>query len=64
MLYSGDVIYDGYLVDDLPESDVNAYRRSMAVLAALAVSVVHPGHGRSFDQVRLRQLAARYLNTR
>ena len=63
VLYSGDVIYDGYLVDDLPESDVEAYRRSMAVLAGLAVSVVHPGHGRSFDQARLRELAMRYLDT-
>jgi len=62
VLYSGDVIYDGYLVDDLPESDIPAYLRSMAVLAGLEVCVVHPGHGRSFDQVRLRELAARYLD--
>lgn len=61
-LYSGDVIYDGYLVDDLPESDVPAYRRSMAVLSELEVSVVHPGHGRSFDQARLGELATRYLD--
>jgi len=62
VLYSGDVIYDGYLVDDLPESDMFAYRRSMKVLSDLEVSVVHPGHGRSFNQVRLRELAARYLD--
>jgi len=62
VLFSGDVIYDGYLVDDLPESDVAAYRRSMAILADLEVSVVHPGHGRSFDPVRLRELAVRYLD--
>jgi glyoxylase-like metal-dependent hydrolase (beta-lactamase superfamily II) len=62
VLYAGDVIYDGYLIDDLPESDVATYRRSMAVLADLEVSVVHPGHGRSFDQARLHELAAKYLN--
>jgi len=62
VLYSGDVVYDGHLVDDLPESDVPAYRRSMEVLAALEVSIVNPGHGRSFDQFRLHQLTARYLN--
>lgn len=62
VLYTGDVIYDGYLIDDLPESDVATYRRSMAVLADLDVSVVHPGHGRSFDQVRLRELTAKYLD--
>jgi len=60
-LYSGDVIYDGALIDDLPNSDVAAYRRSMEVLADLDVSVVHPGHGHSFDRTRLRQLAGAYL---
>ena len=62
VLYSGDVIYDGYLVDDLPESAVARYRRSMAVLADIEVSVVHPGHCRSFNQARLRELTARYLD--
>ncbi|MCO1597060.1 MBL fold metallo-hydrolase [Micromonospora sp. RHAY321] len=60
-LYSGDVIYDGALIDNLPNSDVAAYRRSMEFLADLDVSVVHPGHGHSFDRTRLRQLAETYL---
>jgi glyoxylase-like metal-dependent hydrolase (beta-lactamase superfamily II) len=62
VLYSGDVVYDGYLVDDLPESDPAAYRHSMRLLAGLDVSVVHPGHGRSFDRARLHHLATRYLD--
>jgi glyoxylase-like metal-dependent hydrolase (beta-lactamase superfamily II) len=61
VLYSGDIVYDGHLVDDLPESDVAAYRRTMEFLAGLDVSVVHPGHGRSFGRERLREVAARYL---
>jgi glyoxylase-like metal-dependent hydrolase (beta-lactamase superfamily II) len=60
-LYPGDIIYDGALIDDLPNSDVAAYRRSMEVLAGLDVSVVHPGHGHSFDRTRLRRLAGNYL---
>jgi glyoxylase-like metal-dependent hydrolase (beta-lactamase superfamily II) len=60
-LFSGDVVYDGTLIDDLPNSDVHAYRRSMILLAGLEISVVHPGHGRSFDHRRLRALAADYL---
>ncbi|MEU8154179.1 MBL fold metallo-hydrolase [Micromonospora sp. NPDC048986] len=60
-LYSGDVIYEGALIDDLPNSDVAAYRRSMEFLVDLDVSVVHPGHGDSFDRTRLRQLAEAYL---
>ncbi|MCX5116839.1 MBL fold metallo-hydrolase [Micromonospora sp. NBC_00362] len=60
-LYSGDIIYEGALIDDLPNSDVAAYRRSMQVLVDLDVSLVHPGHGGSFDRTRLRQLAETYL---
>ncbi|WP_433220422.1 MBL fold metallo-hydrolase [Dactylosporangium sp. CS-047395] len=60
-LYSGDVVYEGGLVDNLPDSDVPAYRRSLTFLADLDVSVVHPGHGDSFDRKRLRQLARAYL---
>ncbi|GAA2234505.1 MULTISPECIES: MBL fold metallo-hydrolase [Kitasatospora] len=61
VLYSGDVVYSGHLIDDLPESDVPSYRRTMEFLAQLDVSVVHPGHGRSFDRARLRELAGGYL---
>lgn len=61
VLFSGDAVYDGHLVDDLPESDVPAYRRTAEFLAELDVSVVHPGHGRSFGRDRLREVAARYL---
>ncbi|MBQ0902414.1 MBL fold metallo-hydrolase [Micromonospora sp. U21] len=60
-LYSGDIVYEGALIDNLPNSDVAAYRRSMEFLTDLDVSVVHPGHGHSFDRTRLRQLADAYL---
>ncbi|MGC4748108.1 hypothetical protein ACLQ28_20980 [Micromonospora sp. DT201] len=49
------------MIDNLPNSDVAAYRRSMEFLAGLDVSVVHPGHGQSFDRTRLRELAETYL---
>ncbi|MEV0565955.1 hypothetical protein [Dactylosporangium sp. NPDC050588] len=52
------------MLDDLPNSDVAAYRRSMQFLADLDVSVVHPGHGHSFDRTRLHQLAQAYLASR
>ncbi|MET8955892.1 hypothetical protein ACWEQN_27405 [Streptomyces sp. NPDC004129] len=51
------MIYNGDLIDDLPESDPSDYRRSMALLADLEVSVANQGHGRSFDGSRLRELA-------
>ncbi|MET7287174.1 MBL fold metallo-hydrolase [Streptomyces sp. NPDC005573] len=60
-LYTGDVIYNGDLVDDLPESDPAAYRRSLTRLSTLDVSVVHPGHGRPFGRERLDGLLDRHL---
>jgi len=63
-LYSGDIVYDGGLIDNLPNSDVTAYRQSMQFLADLDVSVVHPGHGHSFGRTGLRQLAEAYLARR
>jgi len=60
-LYSGDTVYDGYLIDGLPESDRPSYRQSMEFLAQVNVSAVHPGHGRSFGQTRLRELAQAYI---
>ena len=61
VLFSGDVIYDDVLIDTLPDSSIPAYRQSMEFLASLEVSIVHPGHGHSFDQTRLHQLATAYL---
>jgi glyoxylase-like metal-dependent hydrolase (beta-lactamase superfamily II) len=61
MLFSGDVIYDGHLIDNLPESDLPSYRHSLERLVHLDVAVVHPGHGASFDQSRLRALVDAYL---
>ncbi len=60
-LYSGDVIYNGHLIDDLPELDRSSYRHSMQHPTGLDVSIVHPGHGRSFGPRRLRELTLGYL---
>ncbi len=60
-LFSGDAIYDGPLLDDLPGSDVAAYRRTMQRLLTLPVQVVHAGHDPSFGPERLHQLVGAYL---
>jgi len=60
-LVSGDAVYDGGLIDTLPESDVEAYLRTMEVLCTLDVDVVYPGHGWPFGRARLRDLAGAYL---
>jgi glyoxylase-like metal-dependent hydrolase (beta-lactamase superfamily II) len=61
-LFSGDALYDGTLLAGLPDSDPDAYRRTMERLLALPVTVVHAGHSGSFGRERLRELVRGYLD--
>ena len=63
-LYSGDAIYDGGLLDTLPESNVARYLDTVERLRDLPVEVVYPGHGEPFGRDRLRQLSSAYLRLR
>lgn len=58
---SGDIVYDGPLIDDAYHSDVPVYVETLERLRALAVSVVHGGHFPSFGPVRFRQLIDDYV---
>lgn len=62
--FSGDAIYDEMLIDDLPNSDRDAYRRSMARILDLPVSIAHGGHGESCSPERMRAIAQAYLEGR
>ncbi|MEM1384506.1 MAG: MBL fold metallo-hydrolase, partial [Pseudomonadota bacterium] len=61
MLIGGDVIYDGLLIDTLPESDPAAYRDSMGRLARLEPNIVHGGHRESFGPLKYRRIVEDYL---
>ena len=64
-LFSGDCVYEsGVLLDELPESDVPAYLRSMERLRELPVRIVHGGHDDSFGRDRLLELIDEYVRTR
>lgn len=63
-LFSGDAVYDGPLLDELPDSDITAYRATMERLLTLPVTVVHGGHDPSFGRDRLQELARQYLRRR
>jgi glyoxylase-like metal-dependent hydrolase (beta-lactamase superfamily II) len=61
-LFSGDVIYDGQLIDNAWHSDTEAYRASLARLRELPVDIVHAGHEPSFGRSRLHALIDAYLS--
>lgn len=61
ILFSGDIVYDGPLVEDCPGADPEAYVRSMRRLLALPVRMMHGGHYPSCSGERLRALIADWL---
>lgn len=63
-LFSGDAIYDGWLLDELPDSNIAAYIQTMKRLKTLPVQVVHGGHEPSFGRDRLIEIADEYLSKR
>jgi len=64
-LFSGDCVYEsGVLLDELPESDIPTYLRSMERLRGVPVRIVHGGHDDSFGRDRLLELIDGYARTR
>ena len=63
-LFSGDALYDGTLLDDLPDSNVPDYLQTMRRIRQLPVNVVHGGHEPSFGRDRMHELVDAYLNWR
>jgi glyoxylase-like metal-dependent hydrolase (beta-lactamase superfamily II) len=61
VLFSGDTVYDGPLIDDAYHSNVDDYLHSMTRLRQLPVRVVHGGHFPSFGQDRYIELIDAYL---
>jgi glyoxylase-like metal-dependent hydrolase (beta-lactamase superfamily II) len=64
IFFSGDVIYDGVLLDELPGSNIKDYVRTMRRLRELPVRVVHGGHRPSFGRERLVEIVDKYLEKR
>lgn len=64
-LFSGDCVYEsGVLLDELPESNIPDYLRSMRRLRDLPVRMVHGGHDDDFDRTRLLELIDAYIASR
>ncbi|MQB12404.1 MBL fold metallo-hydrolase [Agrobacterium sp. ICMP 6402] len=50
ILFSGDIVYDGELIEDTYHADAADYRRSMERLLQFPVTVVHGGHFPSYGR--------------
>lgn len=61
ILFAGDAIYQGTLVDDLPGCDKERYRSTMRRLLELDVAVAHGGHGNAMTRSLMQAIAREYL---
>lgn len=61
LLLSGDVLYEGGLIDDCVGSDRAAYRTTMRRLIDLDLERALPGHGRALPRDDVRAIASGYL---
>lgn len=61
ILFSGDAIYDGELLDGLHHSNVPDYLATMERLRGLPVTTVHGGHQPSFGRARMIELIDDYI---
>jgi glyoxylase-like metal-dependent hydrolase (beta-lactamase superfamily II) len=60
--FAGDAIYEGQLVDNVPGSDIAAYRVTMARIRDLSVAKVYGGHNGTLTQERMKEIAEGYLD--
>ena len=61
-LFSGDIVYDGPLIEDTYHADAGDYYKSMVRLYDLPVRTVHGGHFGSYDQARHREIIRAWLD--
>jgi glyoxylase-like metal-dependent hydrolase (beta-lactamase superfamily II) len=64
ILFSGDILYDGPLIEDTYHSNADDYHASMERLLRLKVRLVHGGHFPSFSGERYRELITGWLDAK
>ena len=64
ILFSGDILYDGPLIEDTYHSNAADYLASMKRLLDYPVRVVHGGHFPSFSGERYRELIKDWLDAK
>jgi glyoxylase-like metal-dependent hydrolase (beta-lactamase superfamily II) len=63
-LYTGDVLNDSPVFDEMNGADIASYVESMRRMRDLDVAMVRPGHDNSFDGDHMRDLIDAYLTWR
>ncbi len=61
-LFSGDIVYDGPLIEDTYHADASDYYSSMKRLLDIPVVTVHGGHFGSYGRERHRDIIRGWLN--
>ncbi len=61
VLFSGDIVYDGELIEGVTAQEQDQYRRSMERLLRLPVRVVHGGHFPSYSGARHKEIITQWL---
>lgn len=64
ILFSGDIVYDGPLIEDTYHANAKDYYLSMQRLLDLPVKVVHGGHFPSYDGERHRTIIKNWLESK
>ncbi len=64
ILFSGDIVYDGPLIEDTYHANAEDYYRSMVRLYDLPVRLVHGGHFPSYDGARHREIVRNWLDAK
>ncbi len=64
VLFSGDAVYDGPLLDEIPGANVDDYLTTMERLRTLPVTVVHAGHDPSMDTERFHEVIDNYMSSK
>jgi glyoxylase-like metal-dependent hydrolase (beta-lactamase superfamily II) len=62
VLFSGDTIYDGPLLNKIEGANLEDYEKSLNRIKTLPVSIVHGGHDPSFGRDRLMKLINQYMD--
>jgi glyoxylase-like metal-dependent hydrolase (beta-lactamase superfamily II) len=61
ILFSGDAIYNGELLDTHPHSDKKVYHKTLERLQKLDAEIIHAGHEPSFGRNQMKKIINKYL---